>query len=297
MTTTGMDGRIVYCQLPRYNYVVSMSWLHIILLSIIAIVLAAILAALFMPFEFAAVLVGFLVFGYVIWRQLRGAYAPLTPHAQVQEKPHTLLLDELMDQTQRTMTPASSPVPWDEIIAQCTAVGHPLPVTFATQSLREELSAFELPAHLMEPEEILPSNPFGTTGSVFIVIVHVLVAALLFTSTQPLWGLLFLAMGAFWLAGIPAIRDRFRVALPQGDLIIAPGAARDQRDHMWTVDDSILLVQEYAGAIKVTLLGGTGKGKPRKVLTFSYVSDPEFIRLWQCWNHPAPRPQLLEQLR
>ena len=27
-------------------------------------------------------------------------------------------------------------------------------------------------------------------------------------------------------------------------------------------------------------------------LTYANVKDPEFIKLWQRWNHPDPRPEL-----
>ncbi len=80
--------------------------------------------------------------------------------------------------------------------------------------------------------------------------------------------------------------------MQESQFIAGPGVLVDQkRQRRWTVDDAVMLVQctPTLGPLIVRLVGEAGW----LTLSFTDEKDPDFVRLWQRWNHPQPRPELL----
>ncbi|MCH2161550.1 MAG: hypothetical protein MK085_06710, partial [Phycisphaerales bacterium] len=77
-----------------------------------------------------------------------------------------------------------------------------------------------------------------------------------------------------------------------GSYIIGPGFLAEGNGRTFTVADSILLVsrnpKEVHTELRVMLLGP----KHRRRFRFNSVGDRAFVKLWQCWTHPDPRPEL-----
>lgn len=144
----------------------------------------------------------------------------------------------------------------------------------------------------MEPEPILGSGdarglmnwlwPLGFTASglISMILGEALIAVLVF-----------LVAGFFIVTSVPAIRDRFRIfRWDDGNIVAGMGSLRDERNRLWTIDNAMMIVQtkEIAGALFVRFIGEVGEMQ----VTFTDERDPDFITLWQRWNHPAPRPEL-----
>ncbi len=91
---------------------------------------------------------------------------------------------------------------------------------------------------------------------------------------------------------IPVIRDLIPALRPEGAAPIAGmGFIEDSKGKLWTVDDSLMILSGRKSGDKpvyVHIVGPAGW----LLLTYANVKDPEFIKLWQRWNHPDPRPEL-----
>jgi len=170
--------------------------------------------------------------------------------------------------------------------------GVPRPRTIIDVTVADRLGRIERPQHFMEPEPIMPSSNLGYAMTTFVftmysfgIVAQLCVGNLLFA------GLMFL-LAIPLLVSIPVVRDQFRRLWETGGIVLAgQGWIRYRRSHMWTTKDSMLIVCRIVGTSSIAvILSG-----PNRVTVLSFINerDPDFIKLWQRWNHPDPRPELV----
>lgn len=183
---------------------------------------------------------------------------------------------------------------WDELSSQLTTPQRARPITIVDQAIQSTLDRIERPTHFLEREPILTSGALNKRTTILLVGFYAAVAMMQLTTDRPFLALFMLFLAALFLVTIPALRDRLRnFRYSDGHVVAGQGSVSDHRDRLWTVDDSMMIVQTRDGTppIFVTLTGPAGA----MTLTFMDETDPDFIRLWQRWNHPHPRPELAAQ--
>jgi hypothetical protein len=88
------------------------------------------------------------------------------------------------------------------------------------------------------------------------------------------------------------VRDATRLfRMDQSEDVAGLGTFTDKQQRRWTVENAIMLVQckRDAGPLIVTMVGEAG----HHTLSFMDETDTDFVKLWQRWNHPDPRPDLV----
>lgn len=173
------------------------------------------------------------------------------------------------------------------------ALEQPLP-TVVDRDLEARLAALDLPDYLLEPEPILPSGNVSKQHAILLGGMYIVVALIYTMTGQYLFTVLWLGLGLMFIGAIPSVRDRLRnIRLNEGRVTAAPGTIRDNHDRRWTIDDSVMIVQTSNGKppLFVFVTGPAGV----MPLHFTDETDPDFIKLWQRWNHPHPRPELAGQ--
>lgn len=181
---------------------------------------------------------------------------------------------------------------WDELNRRTESLGLSLPRTIVDQDLQPKLSLIERPDALLEPEFILPSIPTKHRTMKLMIGFYFLMAVLQAIAGNWWFALLFVLFAAVFVASLPGLREILRnVRWDEGNTIAAVGSVSDKKERRWTTNDAIMLVQTLRGvsALYVSLIGEAG----RMVLVFSDENDPDFVKLWQRWNHPRPRPELV----
>lgn len=167
----------------------------------------------------------------------------------------------------------------------------PRPRALAASCLEPAISAIETPADLLEPEPIVSSVPMAMPAVVFTVCLYGLFATNNLLDGRVWLGALFLVLAVALLVQVPQVRDRVPV-LRRDEVapIAGVGYVETPRGARWTTGDSMLLVwaQKAPGPLFVRLVGPAGW----QSWTFTSASDAEFLRLWQRWMHPHPRPEL-----
>jgi hypothetical protein len=185
---------------------------------------------------------------------------------------------------------------WEEISTRLDAAGIERPHAIVDVALEPRLRDIERPAHMLEPETILPSSNLTMPMTVGFITLYAALATLQLAAGHFWTGLTMLGMGAFFVVMIPAVRDRLRNFHPQeGRVVAGQGWVSDRNERTWTVADSVMVVSAGANdqpPIQVTFTGPAG------VMTLTYINegDPDFVKLWQRWNHPDPRPGLAGQV-
>ena len=173
--------------------------------------------------------------------------------------------------------------PWEQI---AQSVNGPLPRTVAETRMQKRLAAIGLIDDMLEPETILGSLPMKRGMLIFMIALYVL---LIINAGWSVAGLL-IAIGAVaLLLQLPFLRDKFRWG--EGTVIAGLGVVETSRGKRWTVNDAIMIVQAQNGEPPLTVCFTGESGE--LVLQFIDERDPDFIKLWQRWNHPDPRPELL----
>ncbi len=104
-----------------------------------------------------------------------------------------------------------------------------------------------------------------------------------------------LGMLVFLAAGVPQVRERLPVLRRDWDAPVAGvGFVEDRRGRRsrWTVGEAIMFVAGSgpSSPVHVRLVGAAGWC----AWVFASPKYPEFVRLWQRWAHPRPRPELVE---
>jgi len=182
---------------------------------------------------------------------------------------------------------------WPRICAACESEHVTPPHTVVRNELAGMVSDVDTPAHLLEPEPILPSSAYGP-GLLALLLFIYLFNALAAIVTGNVWlAVIWLVAGAAWTISTPSIRDRLRIFRgSEGKIIAGPGWIRDRRGRIWRAGSATMIVTSPSGKppIHVVVSGPDGC----VTLTFMHERDPDFTALWQRWNHPDPRPEFAE---
>lgn len=182
---------------------------------------------------------------------------------------------------------------WSSLLAKLDAADLGRPRTLVDERHTGSVAMIDLPEGLLEPETIATGAgaPAGCLVGflVFMLVIFAFVGIATGSVVYLLVGLLCLAT---ILPLLPAVRRRLPWVTDRPRLPVAGvGFVRDIKGRGWTVNDAIMLVKSHNQpvGIRIELIGEAG------LLTFAFAdeTDPEFIKLWQRWNHPHPRPELL----
>jgi hypothetical protein len=182
---------------------------------------------------------------------------------------------------------------WAKFCDECQLLAIRRPHTIIDSKLAARLGAIDRPEYAVEPESILESG--GATRSTLwlLSIAGALSTAYLLYRQNWFGGLMLIGVATFFaVTGSPALRDRFRIMRwDDGNVVARMGTLKDQDDRRWTVENAVMVIQtkETAGALFVRVVGKDGQLE----LNFADEHDPDFVKLWQRWNHPRPRIDLL----
>ena len=165
------------------------------------------------------------------------------------------------------------------------------PRALVDSCMERVMGDLERPGHLLEPEPILSSPAMSTWAEFLLVASYGVLAAQNFVSGRVWPAAMILLCAAIILSQVPPVRDRIPALRRDEQAPVAGvGYVEKHRRGRWTADDAMLLVSapKASGPLYVRLVGPAGWLS----LTFMSPSDPEFVRLWQRWMHPRPRPEL-----
>lgn len=181
---------------------------------------------------------------------------------------------------------------WPALARTCAMDGTGIPSTIATRTHRKALESIELKEAMLEPETILSSVAIR---QVWVIVIMVIFLVLGFRSmAMGYWFdmTIYFSVAGFFSFCIPSIRDLIPMFRPDGNApIVGMGFIQDAKEKLWTVDNSFLVLTGKGnenGPVHLHFIGPEG----RMDLAYTNVHDPEFIKLWQRWNHPDPRPEL-----
>jgi hypothetical protein len=183
---------------------------------------------------------------------------------------------------------------WSDFARVVMEYGEPVPRTVVDEAAAPRLRAIELPRDMLEPESILTSVPFSRGTIRLMLVFYVVMVLLQLIGGHWIGAGMFLVMGLLLAVTIPEIRDATRLfQYEDGKIIAGMGGVTDHQNRRWTINDALLLVQirRKPGPLFVHLIGEAG----HLLLTFTDETDRDFIALWQRWNHPHPRPELLQR--
>lgn len=170
--------------------------------------------------------------------------------------------------------------------------GIPKPRTVVDEAAVPQLLQIPLPSHMLEPEPVQQSSEIPRGQITTMILLAVLLALIVLAFGNWMVALYLLGIAVMFSLGLPEVRDALPIfQTQQSETIIGLGTLVDRHNQQWTVDDSVMLVQckRNVGPLIVTLVGETRE----TTLTFTDEKDQYFIALWQRWNHPSPRPELL----
>jgi hypothetical protein len=179
-----------------------------------------------------------------------------------------------------------------DIALQLSKLGvRPRTIVHHDDGLQQELVAIPLIADQVEPEFVLSSGPMSGPQLLMMLVITLFAGDLSIKDGQWLVLAVITAGFALHLSRRPRVRQLFPgVRLDQWAHVAAPGVVKDRRSNVWSTDDSVMLVGGKGGKlVEVQLVGPTRV----TLLRFTSAHDPDFIALWQRWNHPQPRPELL----
>jgi hypothetical protein len=137
----------------------------------------------------------------------------------------------------------------------------------------------------------MSSSRMGYGWVVTLIVFYLGNALLQFLVGNYLFMGLWIAGGVFLAAAIPAVRDQLRLLWDfSGNVVAGQGWTRDHKNRVWTTADAIMVIHKVtsSSSLEVVITGPAG------VVTLSFINerDPDFVKLWQRWNHPDPRPEL-----
>ncbi len=177
-------------------------------------------------------------------------------------------------------------------VERLEAAGLQIPGAVAAAVLKDELLEIERPAVLLEPEAV-GQEPTGSFP-VEIVFIALLVTAVVWLFLRGLQLDSLLILGGIVLMSLESKRMcRLLGIEPSIDRlpVAGPGVISDSTGQRWSVHDAVMFVwaKKPGGGVEVVLLG---EGRVLD-MTFASTRDADFVTLWQRWNHPDPRPELL----
>ncbi len=183
--------------------------------------------------------------------------------------------------------------------------GQPGRIAFVAASLAPSLVAHTAPQALLEPEEI--GHSFSRRQAWFVLLPLFFIGrgavAKVLSGTPLEWYdlLSLLAFGAFLLTAVAwfasALGEKFSaLKTTRGIVRAGPGWVDDTAGRRWTIQDSVLIIQELAPAKKphyqAILIGPMGLF----ALPIARGDGPAFINLWQRWTTQKPRLDLMEPI-
>lgn len=181
---------------------------------------------------------------------------------------------------------------WPSFLAKLDAADLGQPRTLVDDRHLMAVATIGLPDELLEPETIAKGG--GPPGCIAPALALTVLGCLLlgFASGSFVYPALGVVCLVISLPLLPAVRRRLPWVTDQPRLPIAGvGFVQDVKGRSWTVNNAIMLVKAtgWIHGIRIELIGEAG------LLPFAFgdETDPEFIKLWQRWNHPHPRPELL----
>lgn len=182
---------------------------------------------------------------------------------------------------------------WEEFKECAGPYPGPLPRTVAEESLRDQLLKIPLTRDLLEPEAIVTSRPFGGRQMLFVAGGYSVFALWMIAVGRFATGVSWLVMGALLALTSPGMRRFWRSWHWEAHAPIAGcGVIKTPNQRRWVATDAMMVVQARmaGGGVYVTLIGPAGVLR----LTFESAADPDFVALWERWNHLNPQPELLE---
>ncbi|HVZ95032.1 MAG TPA: hypothetical protein VG797_11040 [Phycisphaerales bacterium] len=169
-----------------------------------------------------------------------------------------------------------------------------LPATIADTARRADLEDVPLLDDLIEPEFIVGSRGMSRFALVITLLLYALLTWGAMAQRQWFLAAFFGAFAIMMAVPMPVMKKRLTFLRYEGRAPIAgPGVVKDFRGRRWARGEAIMAVQRGQGprALQVTMIGPMGLLS----IPFANSSDPDFIALWQRWNHPHPRPELLTE--
>jgi len=166
--------------------------------------------------------------------------------------------------------------------------------TLVDEYLRPQLVSIPLDVPMRELENVASGPAYSPRAAKYLVPLFVVFSLLNLITANWLAAIAMIAFAVIAAYSLPAVRTRLG-ALPSftsNQPIVGEGAVMDQKGRRWTIRDSILLARQNAGnnRIYATFVGPEGS------LEFFYhdVEDENFQLLWQQWNLPNARPELMD---
>ena len=288
------------------------------IIMIVAVTLFIIMAAVFtliLVLEYDEYLLGVVVFSYPVllamfviaydrWARFRAGMAAYRSRDGL-----LLALMRLRRKRRKPLGILQARSDWAAALKQVRESCDPPVIAVCEESLEKKLMAIEELTRFPEPESL---GVGGITrwglASFFVVVAGGLSSSCFLISGSgrflgpalaaegaSLWVLtvIGLVLLLFTIFGTPIrgfLIRRWRRG--SGSFIIGPGFLAEGNGRALTVADSLLMVdsnpKEVNTEIRVLLLGP----KHRRRFRFNSVRDRAFVKLWQCWTHPEPRPEL-----
>lgn len=291
------DPTILWCRIPGWSFRVGLQ--PVLLVG--ALFMAAVLLWLVPGVDrvYPVLMLAFLVYvvllflGIGLWSR-KAALAPFAGIERGALHPIERILVDQERETPRFGARIEDLWSWEELTERCHREGVVMPRTILAQTLKPRLMPLERPAEFLEPEPIHPSSNVGYAATLFLVLIYLWNAAAQFFMGHYMVTAIWLVCGLFFALGIPTLRDRVRKLWDSGGRFVAgQGWLRDRRGRIWTTSDSVVVVRKSftTSTLAWWVIGPAGVSW----ITFINENDPEFIKLWQRWNHPDPRPELAYQ--
>jgi membrane protein implicated in regulation of membrane protease activity len=188
-----------------------------------------------------------------------------------------------------------------------------LPRTISDISLMEKLESISIPEGLIEPEQILTSNPgsmlgclFGVAFSLFFAFVAISAARFPLISSAFAWVIaIVLIFNAIQLVlGLPIIhrsrklpeflRRIGRRRMLSRPFVVGPGWVKFG-SKVWRADRDMLLIRRKGYRLASSEIECMFAGpESRRCLTFSGVGDEEFQLLFRGWNFDEIRLEFID---
>ena len=220
-----------------------------------------------------------------------------------------LALMHLRSRIHRPIGMASMRANWDSALQEVKESVDPPVIAVCSENLQSKITDIDELKKFPEPESLGVGGitRWGVTSLFVLLGGGLSTTCFLISGSGRLFGPLLEAQGTklwvltviglvilgFTIFGTPIrgfVLRRWRRG--SGSFMIGPGFLTEGNARAFTVADSILMVdsnpREVNTEIRVLLLGP----KHLRRFRFNSVRDRSFIKLWQCWTHPEPRPEL-----
>jgi len=171
-----------------------------------------------------------------------------------------------------------------------------LPRTMADLRLAVELDRIPLVDELLEPEKVVPGSRIDRRrgrNSIILGAVLLLVGLLLDADLCIVCGILMILLPLLSLQAVRRMAPELRLGFSTS--IAGQGFLHINDTLCFTSSNGTCLVRGIGparntnAAVEAWFLCPDGM----RMLTFPSVHDPHFVALWQRWNHPDPRPELV----